>query len=235
MDATKKYHWKFIGVSAGLHLVIGGLFFHVVLKPISAVETVSAIQVGLVNSAEIVPVEVKPRRQSRSPEAPSTPSARPPVQLEPSMPAAAETADAVDTESVISEPVRGQTVPALSESHARDDSASENGAMTESDSRPEELNRFLQEVRSRLEQAKRYPWLARTQGIEGTVRLRFTINPLGEANKIHLVESSRSKILDEEAIETVERASRLPIPPGNTGIELEIPMVFRLSLQKTNE
>jgi protein TonB len=92
------------------------------------------------------------------------------------------------------------------------------------------LNGFLEEVRSRIDRAKRYPWLARLQGIEGTTRLRFRILPSGEPAEVEIAQSSQSRLLDQEAIETVRRVARFPQPPvaSNLGVVVRLPLVFHL-------
>lgn len=58
----------------------------------------------------------------------------------------------------------------------------------------------------RIERAKYYPALARSQGIQGTVQLRFLIDPDGEARRVEVVEGSGSTLLDRAAVEIVHRA-----------------------------
>ena len=98
-------------------------------------------------------------------------------------------------------------------------------------SRSDDFTLFLQDVRNRLEQAKSYPWLARIQGQEGTVRVQFMIDSSGEAHEIRLLESSRSMILDQEAVETVKRAGRFSHLPAswNKTIQVNVPLVFQLN------
>ncbi|HEY5594236.1 MAG TPA: hypothetical protein VIL61_03665, partial [Nitrospiria bacterium] len=62
MNQAKRHLWKFIGASAGLHLVIGGLFFLSALKSLHPVEAVSVMQVSLVNAVETRPVVTKALR-----------------------------------------------------------------------------------------------------------------------------------------------------------------------------
>ncbi|MBI3595724.1 MAG: energy transducer TonB [Nitrospirae bacterium] len=229
MGISKQPFLKFIGISAGLHLAIGGLIIFFVLKTVRTIPSVSVIQVVLVSPVETVPVAAKSLRLVRTPPVSSSP---PPVQPRPSEPVEAEAADSINAESVISAPAREQSrmssaeSPALEGSGTRDEEAAGNG------SRSEELTRFLQDVRSRLEQAKRYPWLARIQGQEGTARVQFMINASGEIQEIRLLESSRSKILDEEAVTTVKRLgrfSRLPVS-WNEKVRVQVPLVFQLNL-----
>lgn len=94
----------------------------------------------------------------------------------------------------------------------------------------ERLKLYIEEVKARLNQAKRYPWLARLQGLEGTTQIRFHIMPDGEADKIEVVRSSRSELLDQEAVANVKRVKGFPIPPEEfpQGILVQVPMVFQL-------
>jgi TonB family protein len=98
-----------------------------------------------------------------------------------------------------------------------------------------EMKLFYQEVKSRLEKAKRYPWLARFNRQEGAVRLQFTISSFGEAKNISLIEPSRWRLLNDEAVAVIKRVPRFPQPPNNTDIEVVIPMVFRLSVRENSE
>ncbi len=65
-------------------------------------------------------------------------------------------------------------------------------------------------IRKKIEQAKRYPVLARARKIEGVAILSFSINPSGGVEALSLVKSSDSDILDQEALATVKRASPFP-------------------------
>lgn len=65
-------------------------------------------------------------------------------------------------------------------------------------------------IRRKIEQSKRYPVLARSRKIQGVAVLSFAINPSGGVEKLSLVKSSGSELLDEEALSTVKRASPLP-------------------------
>ncbi|MEK6576703.1 MAG: energy transducer TonB [Nitrospirota bacterium] len=98
------------------------------------------------------------------------------------------------------------------------------------DGRDERLKLYLEEVKARLNQAKRYPWLARLQGLEGTTKIRFRIMPDGEAGEIEVVRSSRSELLDQEAVANVKRVKGFPRPLEEfpQGILIQVPMVFQL-------
>ena len=77
---------------------------------------------------------------------------------------------------------------------------------------------------SAIERTKNYPRLARERGIEGEVRLRFKINAEGAVEKIEILESSGSDILDNASVRAVYRAVPLPAVSG----WIEIPMKYVL-------
>jgi len=72
----------------------------------------------------------------------------------------------------------------------------------------------LGKIRQKILQAKRYPPMARSQGIEGVCGLSFEIEPDGHVERIQLTQSSGHSILDNEAVATVKRASPFPFYPG---------------------
>lgn len=227
MGISKKPLFKYIGLSASVHLVIGGLLFFYALKQLPASRSFSSIQVSLVSPVETIPVLAKALRPLRTP--PMFPSLLP-VQPKPSKPVEDEAADSINAESVMSGPAHDETRRSSAESSALEGSETRDQEAAGMGSRSEELNRFLQDLRSRLEQAKRYPWLARIQGLEGTARVQFMINASGEIQEIRLLESSRSKILDEEAVTTVKRLgrfSRLPVS-WDENVQIQVPLVFQL-------
>jgi TonB family protein len=75
-----------------------------------------------------------------------------------------------------------------------------------------------------IERTKNYPRLARERGIEGVVRLRFKLAPSGAIEKVELVESSGSDILDKASVGAVYRAAPLPFVSG----WVEMPMKYVL-------
>lgn len=72
----------------------------------------------------------------------------------------------------------------------------------------------IRALRDRIEQAKRYPLLARQLGVEGTVRVRFMLSPQGQIRSLAIAESSGHDILDEAAKRTIQKAVPLPYVPG---------------------
>jgi TonB family protein len=80
-------------------------------------------------------------------------------------------------------------------------------------------------IQAALEKAKIYPRMARERGIEGVVMVRFKVLPNGEVEKVDVIKSSGSDILDTASVRTVYRAA--PIPYVNGWIEAPISYVIK--------
>ncbi len=80
---------------------------------------------------------------------------------------------------------------------------------------------------SSIERVKSYPRLARERGIQGVVRLRFRVRPQGEVDRVEIVKSSGSDILDVASVRTVYRAAPIPYVSG----WLEVPISYVLKKQ----
>lgn len=228
MDTAKRQLWKFIGASAGFHLVISGLLFFLPLKLFQPHQSASVIQVSLVDAVETRPVSTRLRQPMGTP---LKMSGDLPVHEAPIMKESEESAGDVAPSTL--EEVREEIVqqPSSPGSDAFPFAEGFGKPATGNSSHPEELNRFLQDVSIRLERAKQYPWTARLRGQEGTVRIQFIIAPSGETKNIHLMQSSGAKTLDDEAIATVKRVGRFSEPPlsWNEGVPIQVPLVFQLN------
>ncbi|MDI6793506.1 MAG: energy transducer TonB [bacterium] len=101
---------------------------------------------------------------------------------------------------------------------------------TETDERKKAREDFLILVRREIEQAKYYPKWARQRGLEGIVKVEFTISQEGKGGDIRIVESSGYKMLDEAALATIKRASPFSKLPEGLGerLKITIPIVYRL-------
>ena len=77
---------------------------------------------------------------------------------------------------------------------------------------------------SSIERAKNYPRLARERGIEGIVRLRFRVRPQGDVDRVEIVKSSGSEVLDSASVRTVYRAGPMPYVSG----WVEVPIAYVL-------
>jgi TonB family protein len=81
-----------------------------------------------------------------------------------------------------------------------------------------------QRLHDAIEKAKTYPRLARERGVEGVVLVRFKVAPSGKIEKVDVVKSSGSDILDQASIRTVQRAAPMPYLNG----WVEVPMSYIL-------
>ena len=83
-------------------------------------------------------------------------------------------------------------------------------------------------VLARLERSKRFPAAARSRREQGVVTIRFRLDRHGHVLSSSIARSSGSRILDAEALATLERAEPLPpIPPGRPDeIEILVPIEF---------
>jgi len=79
-------------------------------------------------------------------------------------------------------------------------------------------------VHSALEKVKTYPRVARERGVEGIVLVRFKVLPTGEIEKVDIIKSSGSDILDTASVRTVYRAAPMPYVNG----WVEVPMSYVL-------
>jgi protein TonB len=84
---------------------------------------------------------------------------------------------------------------------------------------------------SHLNRFKRYPEAARARGIQGLVKVEFTIDREGRIVAAHVAQSSGSSALDAEALATLRRANPLPAPPvkaADATFYLVLPIHFRI-------
>jgi TonB family protein len=89
---------------------------------------------------------------------------------------------------------------------------------------------YLRGTRLKIEQAKQYPREAQEKRWEGKVILSFQIDRQGEVRDLRVIQSSGHRILDEEGMATLRRASPLPSPLliEKESLVVEVPILFRL-------
>jgi protein TonB len=91
---------------------------------------------------------------------------------------------------------------------------------------------YLNMVRLRIEQHKKYPESARKRRIEGRTTVRFVIRPDGGVEALEVVTSAGSPALDRAATEAVRAASPFPSPPAESfkgPVPMELTIVFQLT------
>jgi TonB family protein len=95
----------------------------------------------------------------------------------------------------------------------------------------ENMFRYEDMVLQKIQAARKYPYTAKRQGIEGTSVIGFNIEKSGEVSNVRLLESSGFDILDYEATATIERAVPFPEIPkelNTSSLEKTVSIVFRL-------
>lgn len=91
---------------------------------------------------------------------------------------------------------------------------------------------YLDLVRLRIEEHKRYPEGARRRHIEGRAKVRFVIHPDGSVGELEVATGSGDPSLDRAALEAVRAASPFPSPPSKLfkgAIPVELTIAFQLT------
>jgi len=85
-------------------------------------------------------------------------------------------------------------------------------------------------LRERIEELKRYPPMARMNNWQGKVVLKFVVKEDGTVENLEVVQSSGHTVLDEAAMETIRRASPLPLKHelGKPRVTFQFPISYTL-------
>jgi TonB family protein len=78
-----------------------------------------------------------------------------------------------------------------------------------------EMLTYLDMIKQKIQQARKYPADARQKGIEGKVEIIFTVLKQGGLKNVEIIRTSGNESLDEEAVATVKRASPFPAMPAD--------------------
>lgn len=90
---------------------------------------------------------------------------------------------------------------------------------------------YLEMVKLRIEQHKRYPQQAQERQIQGRVPVSFVITPEGEARDIKVI-TPQHELLDEAALKAIRDAVPFPRPPERLfkgAVPLRVVVVFELN------
>jgi TonB family protein len=93
------------------------------------------------------------------------------------------------------------------------------------------LKEYIAKIVEKIKKNKKYPDSARSENIEGKIKLKIFISKSGELEEIKILSSSGYKILDNAAIDTVKRASpfnSIPDEIGRGSLTLKLDIVFKL-------
>lgn len=93
------------------------------------------------------------------------------------------------------------------------------------------VSNYEGKVYAKVGRARRYPKSASRQGIQGTVNVRFTVSVDGSVSGVSIARSAGSPILDEAALQAVNRAApfpKIPVEAGRSNWRFNIPLEFRV-------
>ena len=155
------------------------------------------------------PAPVAPRADS-----PPVPGRREPAEAEPTKPsaAAARTIGAAPSASIATPAPRAASPPAETLDAGT-------------------LAQYRLSLISAARRFKRYPRVAVDQNWQGNVEIRMVIAESGEISALLVRSSAGHQVLDQHALEMIERAKAMaPIPPALRGKEftVDVPIVFSL-------
>lgn len=125
-------------------------------------------------------------------------------------------------------PREHRTTPLATNTSATSTSAS---ASTSAGARHAEQS-WQQQLLAHLQRYKRYPRLARSRQITGTVYLSFATDRSGTVLQPTISQSSGSNLLDNAGLQMLQRAEPLPPPPPElppSMLSLQVPVRFTLN------
>jgi len=222
-----------LGAAAALHAVlIGGAWWH----PPAHEHTVDAADtLVVVELAPAAPPVVAPPQLPQPPPRPvrtlPVPKPIPQPELRPEIiPAAidvvAEPAPAPEWLAASASEVINATQPAAQTASAPAPSAAASAASTQ-----QALSLWQAQLLAHLQRYRRYPRQAERLRQQGISHVRFLVDRQGRISQPRIEHASGYRLLDEETLATVRRASPAPPPPpevkGNP-VEVVVPVSFYL-------
>lgn len=96
---------------------------------------------------------------------------------------------------------------------------------------PREIAEFQKMIYKKIQSAKDYPYQAKLSGIEGRVKVSFMVRRDGSPINIKVISSSGQEILDNAAIDTVQKAGPyLPFPQSveAEALKVSVEIVYKL-------
>ncbi len=87
---------------------------------------------------------------------------------------------------------------------------------------------YLILLNQRIQDFKQYPSLARSQHLQGVVRIQFVLQADGTIRNIEILRSSRHRSLDDAAVDAIRRAEPFPAPPADL---LKSPVTLKVTIQ----
>jgi protein TonB len=222
-----------IALSCALHVALGALFAvrwtgADVPAPVAPIEVALLREPAPVPAASPAPPAPTPPRVVPPPPAPVAKPAPPkrvapkPLPTPAPAPATAPSATVAETPPAPSAAPSGTGTPTAAVSAAPPSSGVGRGS-----GGGDPVATYVASVLRRIEAKKRYPSLAKSRGVEGTVVVTLWISPAGGLEKLE-VGGGASPLLVSSTREAVEKASPFPPPPdGMPSIRVPIRYALR--------
>ena len=95
---------------------------------------------------------------------------------------------------------------------------------------PPEYDGYVRELRQRIQDRLRYPWLAVRQRVHGVVELEVRLDAEGRLAGVGVTGEGGAVMLREAAIRAVRDATPFPLPAGAAArpLTIRLPVVFEL-------
>lgn len=232
VGALNKSYLRFFAVSLGVHFA---LLFLVYPAPPMRTSDPQSIPVSLLDNEPLAPKpvpETAPTRAAKPPaiiarkdpaparaeaaqerdrrKAPPEIIARADPTPPPPPPAPApEPREIIPEQSVIAErplPTMKELLPPIGWS-----SSARNNAPVSLDTRDPVYVTYFTKIKQLIESQWEYPELAQRYGLQGRLAVEFTIGAHGQLERLRVIRSSGSQLLDEEAVRAIKAAA--PFPP----------------------
>lgn len=94
-----------------------------------------------------------------------------------------------------------------------------------------EIDRYLAELRARIQSLVVYPPVARALKLSGRVEIEFSVNQSGSVSNVGIVQPAPFKILNESALSFIQSLKRVaPIPEGAqvNSVRIVVPVEYSL-------
>lgn len=227
-----------LSLSMGIHLALFGLFFYM-LKLIPHPLELKPVEEFIITSVESLPVAAKaPLPQPIEERIKEEPVVVPPkeeVKIKKSEVPKKVTLKPVPSQE--SSPLLKSE--AFSQTHTKTLPSAPVNTVEEGVSKPslpqqshidsEEIQRYLAQVKQKVQRHLEYPSQAKKMRLEGETVLKFSVFANGSLNEIsiEIVQSSGKKILDDQAIVALKEAAPFASPPKES-MTLSVPVSFKL-------
>jgi len=91
-----------------------------------------------------------------------------------------------------------------------------------------EVLAFLKLLREKIQAHREYPYVAKRLGYQGVTTVRFTLSQAGDLTMLKVAEPSGHSVLDQAALDAIQKITPLKPPSMMGNLRIEIPVAFEL-------